>query len=162
MFQYTIFSFRKYKQPFFFCRPVARFFFTETCNQWGNGPNQARRQSLWPGLGCLRLHFEEVDKKTRNQQQNVDILQNDWTCTILDGKQLLLSNQLFRLSNVHSKFVFCKASPTLPSLRARKKGNKFHGTCIMLVSLLSATPCKLIDNHSMEVAKTSVSSGNTV
>lgn len=60
------------------------------------------------------------------------------------------------------QYVFCKASPTLPSLKARKKGNKFRGTCIMLVSLLSGTPCKLIDNHLMEVAKTSVSSGNTV
>ena len=60
------------------------------------------------------------------------------------------------------QYVFCKARPTLTSLRARKKGNKFHGTCIMLASLLSGTSCKPIDNHSMEVAKTSVSAGNTV
>ena len=44
-----------------------------------------------------------------------------------------------------------------------KKGiNSMVHICIILVSLLSATPCKLIDNHSMEVAKTSVSSGNIV
>ena len=43
-----------------------------------------------------------------------------------------------------------------------KKGinSMVHVSC--WCHLLSATPCKLIDNHSMEVAKTSVSSGNTV
>ena len=68
---------------------------------------------------------------------------------------------------MHSKYVFCKASPTLPSLMARKKVNKFHGTCIIMyhlgvIAVWNTIIYKLIDNHLLKVAKTSVSAGNTV